>query len=191
MLHATIKPLRLALLLSVLVLLWSCGGGKGGDDNDNEEGSFSAETPFAYVERILTDDARFTSVAKLMVRAGAIPGTNERDIFAPYCGGEYDVKGLNVSYSGRYLIFSAYCQQVGDTWDIYEYDFQLKTIHRFITDNEIANAGDDVSPTYTNDGQSIIFSSTAILIIPHPLVVNPRMHQKHYYFILWILMARI
>jgi hypothetical protein len=83
------------------------------------------------------------------------------DILGYFGGGDYDVKDLTVSPDGERIAFAAH-GPAGDakhsTWNIYEYNFSTRQIRRFLANDEIANAGQDTNPAYTNDGR-IIFSS--------------------------------
>ena len=149
--------------------------------------AFSEDTPFAFVQRSVEEGAatkavRFDSLstssvhtpadinspytydpgAALFVRASLEADAPQVDILGDYFqSSSYDVKDLNVSKDGRYLIFSAHGPLTNvqhNSWNMYEYDFEQSTVRRIIADDNIANAGQDTNPTYALDG-SVVFSS--------------------------------
>ena len=150
--------------------------GAGGLTGKN---SVTVDRPFAYIVRdfpIMGDtssvDSRppldprapyqFNPGARLFVRSRIALTSNETDILSGYFGsGDYDVKDLSVSPDGEHIAFAAHGPEGNahdNTWNIYEYNFSTRQIHRFLEDDELANAGQDTNPAYTNDGR-IVFSS--------------------------------
>jgi hypothetical protein len=143
-----------------------------------EEG-VTVDRPFAYIVRDFpamvqassVDDRpvldprapyQFNPGARLYVRDRIALSSDEKDILSSYFGGgSYDVKDLTVSPDGENIAFAAHGPEgnVRDsTWNIYEYNFSTRRVHRFFEDDDMANAGQDTSPAYTNDGR-IVFSS--------------------------------
>lgn len=143
-----------------------------------EEG-VTIDRPFAYIERNFPQMGDASSVdirpvldprspyqfnpgAKLYVRDRIALTSDESDLLSGYFGGgNYDVKDLSVSPDGERIAFAAHGPEGNarhSTWNIYEYDFSTRRIRRFLADDELANAGQDTSPAYTNDGR-IVFSS--------------------------------
>ncbi|MCD9457438.1 PKD domain-containing protein [Marinibactrum halimedae] len=100
--------------------------------------------------------------ASLLVRSGLGVGGVESDILANYFGdSDYDVKDLNVSPDGMWLLFAARGNAnhpTDSSWNIFMYSFEDETLKRVISDNDFANAGQDTNPTMTLDGR-IVFSS--------------------------------
>ncbi|PHQ15635.1 hypothetical protein [Marinobacter profundi] len=150
-----------------------------GELSENEQ-SIMSDQPFAYVVRDYPDmgdtsslnlrpplDPRapyaFNPGAKLMVRDRIALSSSERNILDRYFGGSgYDVKDLDVSADGERMVFAAHGPAGNashSTWNIYEYTFASGEIRRIFADDDVANAGEDTNPTYTNEGR-IIFSSS-------------------------------
>ncbi|MDO6565559.1 hypothetical protein Q4561_00675 [Alteromonas sp. 1_MG-2023] len=78
----------------------------------------------------------------------------------------YDVKDLEVSFDGTRLLFAMRAPEIEGadddeqpTWNIWEYDFLNDDLHRVITSDIVAEAGQDTGPIYLPDGR-IVFSST-------------------------------
>jgi hypothetical protein len=143
-----------------------------------EEG-VTVDRPFAYIVRDFpamaepasVDDRpvldprspyQFNPGARLYVRDRIALSSDEKDILGGYFGGGgYDVKDLTVSPDGENIAFAAHGPEGNarhSTWNIYEYNFTTGSVRRFFREDEVANAGQDTSPAYTNDGR-IVFSS--------------------------------
>ena len=170
---------HLSLIIVVGVLAACKEGMTGGDGVFTGKDSIAVDHPFAYIVRDFpvmgdtsTIDSRppldprapyqFNPGAKLYVRDRIALTSDEVDILSDYFGGgNYDVKDLTVSPDGERMAFAAH-GPVGNahdsTWNIYEYNFTTKRVHRFLADDGVANAGQDTNPAYTNDGR-IVFSS--------------------------------
>ncbi|KPK40125.1 MAG: hypothetical protein AMJ69_03360 [Gammaproteobacteria bacterium SG8_47] len=162
------------LVLVVLGVLVACEeGGLTGVEG------VTVDRPFAYIVRNFPDmgdtssvDSRpvldprspydFNPGARLYVRDRIALTSDEVDVLSRYFGGgDYDVKDLTVSPDGTRIAFAAHGPEGSaqhSTWNIYEYDFSTRKVRRFIGDDELANAGQDTSPAYSNDGR-IVFSS--------------------------------
>ena len=170
---------RLSLIIVISTFCACNESGLTGGSGLTGADSVTVDHPFAYIVRdfpIMGDtssiDSRppldprapyqFNPGARLYVRDRVALDSEETDILKGYFGnGEYDVKDLSVSPDGKRIAFSAHGPEgnVHDSsWNIYEYNFSTREVHRFIADDELANAGQDTSPAYTNDGR-IVFSS--------------------------------
>jgi hypothetical protein len=164
--------------LSVLIALVAVAGCKQEGGVVGTAG-ISSDRPFAYIVRDFPEmgdtssvDSRpvldprapyqFNPGAKLYVRNRVALSSDETDILSAYFGGgAYDVKDLSVSPDGDRIAFAAHgpSGSVHDSsWNIYEYNFSTRKLRRFFEDDELANAGQDTNPAYTNDGR-IVFSS--------------------------------
>nr|MBX2808574.1 hypothetical protein [Cellvibrionaceae bacterium] len=189
------------------VLLSACGG--GGQSSTDTSLVLAKDTPIAYVERNVTqshavnqtqfDNAyvdehktplelyspyHFNPGAKLVQRSGLDVDAVSNELLSAYFQSSvYDVKDLNVSPDGRYLLFAAHGPLNHPTdfsWNIYEYDFELGALRRIIEDDVLANAGQDTNPTYTLD-RRIIFSSDRAAGNPDSPVPNVVDDPEHCY----------
>lgn len=155
-----IKISSFGILLSSL-LLTGCGGDIGTDTNQNQSAAVN-DIPFAYVVKPLNTQPaiasnQFQSGTRLMVRERISSDAADREILASAIGSnDYDVKHLNVSPDGHFLLFSA--RRADSSWNLFEYDFRTGVVRRIIRDDAVAEAGQDTHPTYTADGR-IVFSS--------------------------------
>ncbi len=150
-----------------------------GELSENDQNILS-DQPFAYVVRSYPDmgdtsslnvrpplDPRapyaFEPGAKLLVRDRIALSSSERNILDGYFNSTgYDVKDLDVSPDGERMVFAAHGPAGNashSTWNIYEYTFATGGIRRVLVEDDLANAGEDTNPTYTNEGK-IIFSSS-------------------------------
>ena len=158
-----------ALVVTFSFLLVGCGEELQTGEESGQENAIAASTPFAFVSRdvettndklavnSLSPDA-FNPGARLYVRDAISSDANDTEILTQFFGeNSYDVKGLNVSSDGKFLVFTAHDNSQSDTWNLYEYNFADKTLNRILSD-DLANAGNDTNPAYTNDNL-IVFSS--------------------------------
>ncbi|WLQ16968.1 hypothetical protein O5O45_13700 [Hahella aquimaris] len=174
--------------MSVLTFaLTACGGGIGGANQDPDP--VIQDIPIAYVKRplladedgnLLTADARapldFLPGAVLYLRSQASPSAPERDISSKAFQGEeflneegqllYDVRDVDVSSDGAKIVFAMRAPEIEDadedeqpTWNLWEYDVASRSLERVIASDNVAEAGDDISPHYLPDGR-IVFAST-------------------------------
>lgn len=171
--------IHLSCIISASMLIACNQEGLTGQGALTGADSLTVDRPFAYIVRDFpvmgdtsTVDSRppldprapyqFTPGARLYVRNRIALTSDETDILHGYFGGgDYDVKDLSVSPDGEHIIFAAHGPDGNlhdSTWNIYEYNFSTKRVHRFLAEDEIANAGQDTNPSYTNDGR-IVFSS--------------------------------
>jgi fibro-slime domain-containing protein len=169
------------------LVLVACGGGSNSKSKPANNLVLTQDTQFAYVQRNVTSDTKinaerlrlskasqqtspldlsspyqFRPGAQLLSRSSLDVNAVDTEVLTQYFkSAEYDVKDLNVSPDGQFLVFAAHGPRESTTdytWNIYEYSFTAKTVRRIIADNAIANAGQDTNPTYATDG-SIVFSS--------------------------------
>lgn len=148
-------------LPAILAGLSGCLGGSSGDPVV-VEGDF----PVAFVQRDLsaignpTDGAIYVPGGDLILVDLASPSADKKNITATIVQGPHDVSDPEVSYDGKRLLFAMKAPQWqnNSTWNLFEYDTESRTLTRLITDETLANAGDDVDPAYLPDGR-IVFSS--------------------------------
>jgi hypothetical protein len=174
-------------LLGLPFYLAACGGGGSGSDEPSEDQSLSQDTAFAYVERSIATSAAeglshfqsklqnqseapqdlnspyaFQPGAKLVHRSSLDVDAVQWSVLDSYFGSaNFDVKDLNVSKDGSRVVFAAHGPANHPshyTWNIYEYQFESRSVRRIIADDAIANSGRDTNPTYAHDGR-IVFSS--------------------------------
>ncbi|NVJ60216.1 MAG: hypothetical protein HWE27_07500, partial [Gammaproteobacteria bacterium] len=115
--------------------------------------------------------------AQLSLRSGLDVNASEDELLSAYFGSsDYDVKDLNLSPDGRTLLFAAH-GPVGHptdySWNIYTLNYDTQLIKRVISDDNVANAGQDTSPVLTMAG-NIIFSSDRDAGNPN----NPRPNEE-------------
>ncbi|PKF53981.1 hypothetical protein CW748_17360 [Alteromonadales bacterium alter-6D02] len=78
----------------------------------------------------------------------------------------YDVKDVEASYDGKFLLFSLRAPNIDGvdddqqpSWNIWQYEISSQTLTRVIQSDLVAEQGHDTSPYYLPDGR-IVFSST-------------------------------
>ena len=159
-----------ALVVALSLVLVGCGEELQTGEESGQENAIAGGTPFAFVSRdvVTTEDKlainslspdSFNPGARLYIRDAISSDANDTEILTQLFGeNSYDVKDLNVSSDGKLLVFSAHNNLQSDTWNLYEYDFSAKTLRRILSDDDLAKAGNDTNPAYTNDNV-IIFSS--------------------------------
>ena len=156
-------------------LIANCGG-VSSEATGVDPGVF--EVPIAYVKRPipvnnqgqavqadLREPRIFSSGGDVFIRASSSSGANETNITSSVTLGTGDAKGISTSFDGKRIIFSLRLvdpnpnDNVIPSWNIYEYDVELKTLRRIITSDLTAELGDDLNPVYLPDGR-IVFSSS-------------------------------
>ncbi|MFC7001294.1 TolB family protein [Pseudobowmanella zhangzhouensis] len=167
------------------LLLVACGGESLVDNRQNPD-PVVVDVPLAFIKRhVLLDEdqqalqldlfrpEQFIPGAALYIKARASTSATEINItdraFAVEGQAEaplYDVKDLSVSYDGNRLLFAMRAPELEDvdddeqpSWNLWEYTRDTDQLRRIISDDRIAEGGQDVSPTYLADGR-ILFSST-------------------------------
>ena len=147
------------VILSSLLLVACSGESTQSSSESSDDAALAKDTPVAYVERSVDqtteanrnrfDQARsvggptplelyspyhFNPGARLYERSGIdIDAVSNELLTEFFQTSAYDVKDLNVSPDGRYLIFAAHgpiTHPTEYTWNIYEYDFKTKLIRR-------------------------------------------------------------
>jgi len=130
----------------------------------------------ALIEDNLADPSEFRPGARLFLKASASIDAVAIDVSSrAFSGPEflddtgrllYDVKDLHVSHDGNRVLFAMRAPEIEGadeedqpTWNIWEYDYPTDLLHRVITSDVTAGAGQDVAPAYLPDGR-IVFSST-------------------------------
>jgi hypothetical protein len=152
-----------------------CGSsGSGSSDSVLVTGNFS----IAYVERTAnvagnpTDGLFNNGNGDLFVRDLSSPSASENNITFSYThdsSGSWtgDVSDPEVSYDASTLLFSMRCRRSAsiaadshctNSWNIWEYDIAGGALTRVITDDALADQGDDVDPVYLPNGD-IVFAS--------------------------------
>ncbi len=168
--------LSLLLLNSVLLILNACGGGSGSSTEGADPGVL--EVPIAFIKRPIPTDNQdqpvqidfrdprfFTEGGDVFLRDNSSVIGQETNITAAITEGMGDVKGLNVSFDGKRIIFSLrlFDPNPNDddtpSWNIYEYDTELNLLRRIISSDLAAEEGDDLFPAYLADGRVVFVSS--------------------------------
>lgn len=163
---------RLACGLWALLLLAACSD-KGSVVLGDGQGTTTGSTDYgiAYIKHQLpTDPAdldvmrnkddlrhyrRYWSKADVYIRNQADESSPETNITARVTGTDfYDVKDLDVSADGKFLVFAMRGPLTANqrdfnppTWRIWEYDIANDNLHS-ITDDITASEGEDISPHY-------------------------------------------
>ncbi|OUS40641.1 hypothetical protein A9R00_04980, partial [Oleispira antarctica] len=152
------------LLLAALALLSACGDELTVDDGEQQEQAIAESTAFAYIS---TDAATEGSAEagstnkQLMVRNSITSSAAEIEILTAFnneeFSAEYDVQNLTISQDGETLLFSANNLQSDSSWNLFQYHFKSQQLQRIISDDNIANQGNDTHGIYS--GNLILFSS--------------------------------
>ena len=167
------RETRLLAGLVAILALSACADKGGSVEIGDGQGSSTATTDFgiAYIKRVLPtdpadlavmrgkDDLRhnrhYWSKADVYIRTQAAESGSETNITARVTGTDYyDVKDLDVSADGKFLVFAMRGPLVKGqpdfqqpTWRIWEYDIAKDDLHS-ITDDVTASEGQDISPHY-------------------------------------------
>jgi hypothetical protein len=161
-------PERLAKITRLLVWITSaflaaCGGGGGGGQTATEAVVVEGDFPIAFVKRDVeavgnpTDGAMFRAGGDLLMLDLSSPSAEMLNVTESYTQGQGDVSDPEVSFDASKLLFSMRGPN-DPTWNVWEYELATEAMTRVIADDAVANAGDDVDPTYLPDGR-IVFSS--------------------------------
>ncbi len=164
-----------SLMVLIVVVLAACGG-TGSSDDGADPGVL--EVPIAYIKRPLPtnnqgdpvqldfrDPRFFTEGGDVYFRDNSSSVAEEANLTLAITQGMGDVKGLNVSFDGKRIIFSLrlFDPDLNDddipTWNIYEYDLELNSLRRIISSDLAAEEGDDLFPAYLPDGRIVFVSS--------------------------------
>ncbi len=161
--------------LGLSLVLSGCLGGSAGEET-TEPAIGVIDFPVAFVQKPyplddmgnleqpdIRDPLQFSEGGDLYVMDRAALGVAPVNVSSVITGGQGDVKDLDVSYDGKKVVFSLrqFDPNPNDddtpTWDIYEYDLELKQL-RMVMSPANSEQGDDVDPNYLSDGR-IVFSS--------------------------------
>jgi len=167
----------------LITFLFGCGGQSTVEENAQVKDPVVELISISYVKRTsfdadelvsrdITDVAQFRPGGALFYQVGGVQSTQAINISdsAFFAEGDtvtpYDVKDLEASNDGKFLLFSLRAPVLEDvdddeqpTWNIWQYEIATQTLSRLITSNILAEQGQDTSPYYLPDGR-IIFSST-------------------------------
>lgn len=168
----------IAMASLVILFMSSCGSGGSGQEAD----PLAPDEPVAYVKRpvptdedgniesedILLPDA-FNGGGRLYIRDRSSQSASERNITDAVfgAGAEYDVKDIEVSYSGEKLLFSMRPPQIDNAdeedqpkWRLWEYSISENSLTKLLPQtDDITDQFHDISPAYLPDGR-IVFSSS-------------------------------
>jgi hypothetical protein len=121
-------------------------------------------TAFNPGAKVLLKDRATAAATAINITQDAFKNDPNYDPLIPAKG--YDVKDLSASADGKKLVFAMHAPNIEGadpedqpTWNIWEYNLTTKVLHRVISSDIVAEAGQDLSPHYLADG-SILFSST-------------------------------
>ncbi len=131
-------------------------------DNNTQVARFSARDPFI-----------FNPGANLFLKNNAFAETPSLNITEALFGvnetGEplaFDIRDLSISDDGQQLLMAIRAPEIvgadedeQPTWNIWLYQQDSKTLKRLITDDIVAEQGDDLMPAFLPDGR-IVFAST-------------------------------
>ncbi|MCG8667924.1 MAG: hypothetical protein MI867_00800, partial [Pseudomonadales bacterium] len=171
---------KLLLLTCLALVLLGCGSGETSSSSDDttlslEEANLS-EYPIVYVKRAIAEETReltdldgMTPGAELYVRGTASSESPEVNLTQRIFGTgvQYDVKDINISYDGNYMVFSARGpfddtveedEEQPTQWNLYEYSFASGEVYAIMNSSEAAR-GHDITPHYLADGR-LVFSSS-------------------------------
>lgn len=181
--HRFLKPEllknRVLAIFFVSVGLIGCGsddklpGGANPGDND----PLASGTPLFMVQRAietdmggivadeLSDPTRYRGNGRLIMKSQANQNAPEVIISNRVLSGNYDVRDLDVSHDGRYVLFSARAEETDPdnptTWNIYEYDTEEETVGLVMPGTLGPDEGHDIMARYLGGAEgNIVFSST-------------------------------
>lgn len=158
----------------VVLGLAACSGGSDSSDSVVIEGNL----PIAFVQRTVnvagnpTDGVFNNGNGDLFIRGVSSPSATDTNIthsYTHHSNGAWtgDVSDPEVSYDAERLLFAMRCSSTAsvaadpgctNTWNIWEYDIASGSMTRVITDDVVADMGNDVDPVYLPNGD-IVFSS--------------------------------
>ncbi|MGB5623973.1 MAG: hypothetical protein WBN65_15905 [Gammaproteobacteria bacterium] len=156
-----ISSVSYALAFGLLLTLGGCGGSDG--ETANEAVVVEGDFPIVFAKRQVgavgnpTDGVIFRPGGDLLMRDLSSPSAQEMNITGDYTQGQGDVSDPEVSYDGTRILFSMRGPN-DPSWNVWEYEIETAALRRIVSDDGVANAGDDVDPAYLPDGR-IVFSS--------------------------------
>lgn len=122
----------------------------------------------ALLEDQLSNPTEFIGNGRLFMKIQAHQEAEEIIISDRVYSGNYDVRDIDVSHEGRYVLFSMRAPQLADTeeenqpsWNIWEYDTRDDTLRQVISDPLLAEKGHDIMARYLPGTEGdIVFAST-------------------------------
>jgi len=172
---------KIAVVLSVSVLLSACGGQKDGVSigSGQDPDPVVIDFPIAYIKApIPTDDngefeqqdlreqITFDFGADLYFRDRASPSAEAVNITGELTQGLAAIRDVEIAYDGSALLFAMrhpfdpnLDEEDLPSWNIWQYTFETAVLERLIVQDLTAEAGHDIMPKYLPDGR-IVFSST-------------------------------
>ena len=131
-------------------------------ENSSQQTSFSARNPFI-----------FNPGANLLIKNNAFAETPSVNISEALFGVDeqneplaFDIRDLTVSDDGQQLLMAIRAPEIPDadeneqpTWNIWHYQRSTQALTRIISDDIVAEQGDDLMPAFLPDGR-IVFAST-------------------------------
>ncbi|NNC68801.1 MAG: hypothetical protein HKN83_12285 [Gammaproteobacteria bacterium] len=149
------------IVLCALLVLPSCKTGS----STSSEGftTINGDFPVVYAQRNLdaigdpTDGVTFSAGGDLIYKDASIPVILPMNITAAYTQGQGDVSDPSVNFDATKVVFSMRGPN-DETFSLWEMDVATKQYAPLITDNVVAEFGDDVDPAYLPDGR-IVFTS--------------------------------
>ncbi len=151
-------PVRLLAGTAAALLLNGCFG-----SSTQEEVVVEGDLPIVFVQRNVdavgnpTDGIIFSPGGDLLLMDLSSPSATMVNLTAAYTQGLGDVSDPEVSFDGKRVLFSMRGPN-DPTWSIFEYEIATGALTRIVTDDLVANLGDDVDPAYLPDGR-IVFST--------------------------------
>jgi len=170
-------------LLLFIASLVGCGGQSVVKDNVQSIDPVVELVAIAYVKRTsfsvdelvrrdISDITAFQPGSALFYQVGSVGNatiinvSDQAFINADQTVDPYDVKDIETSSDGKFLLFSLRAPQIENvdedkqpTWNIWQYEIATQTLTRVIMSDILAEQGHDTSPYYLPDGR-IVFSST-------------------------------
>ena len=100
---------------------------------------------------------RFSPGGDLFIKSVSAPLTESTNLTSSYTQGAGDVSDPDVNFAGNKVVFAMRGPN-DSTFNIWEIDLRSNTMQRLISDDAVAEQGNDVDPAYLPDGR-IVFSS--------------------------------
>jgi hypothetical protein len=153
----------IAGLVSALAVLIVAGCGGAGTGEDEDGVIINGDFALVYAERNIsalgnpTDGVRFSPGGDLFIKSVSAPLTESTNLTSSYTQGAGDVSDPDVNFAGNKVVFAMRGPN-DSTFNIWEIDLRSNTMQRLISDDAVAEQGNDVDPAYLPDGR-IVFSS--------------------------------
>jgi len=154
------KLITAALFSAMTMALAAISGCSSNGDSVTAQGDF----PVLFAMRASsvtgnpTSSVQFAAGGDLMMVDLASPSAPMVNLTSGYTQGKGDVSDPEVSYDGKRALFAMKGPNDA-TWHIWEINLSTRVMRRIITDDAIANQGDDVDPAYLPDGRIVFVSN--------------------------------